>query len=111
MRHGSFDEAYTDLPLRATVYTSRGKGDQIQITTLIESTDASAKLNAATIALIGSTGTAQQASADEKQAASSPLMMSLLGAPGSYRIRAAATDATGRAAPLTCRSMRRSCRC
>jgi len=91
--------AYRDLPLRATALSSRGIGGKLQILVMAETTDPTAKLNAATVALIDSTTNklVAQGTADEKQVAASPVMMSLLADAGSYRLRFAATDASGRA--------------
>jgi hypothetical protein len=89
---------YTDLPLRVAGYALKG-ADAQKLTVLIdvESPDASAKLSAATVVLIDPTGKATQLSATDKDLGKSSLAQTLLAAPGKYRLRAAATDASGRA--------------
>jgi hypothetical protein len=89
--------AFRELPLRFAAYPSRGTDGKIQVLIMAEPLDRGTTLNAATLALIDGTGRiAVQASADEKQSATRPMIMAIPATPGSYRLRFAATDTTGR---------------
>jgi hypothetical protein len=89
--------AFRELPLRFAAYPSRGTDGKVQVLVIAEPLDRGTTLNAATLALIDGTGRiAVQASADEKQAATLPMLMAIPATPGSYRLRLAATDTNGR---------------
>jgi hypothetical protein len=88
--------AFRDLPLRVVAYPSRGTGDNVSIFIMAEPIDPATKLTAASAAIADAAGKATTVSIDEKQLATRPIMTSLGGAPGTYRVRFAATDASGR---------------
>lgn len=88
--------AFRDLPLRVVAYTSRGSGDNVNIVIMAEPIDPATKLTAASAAIADAANKATTVSIEEKQLAARPVMTSLAGAPGTYRVRFAATDASGR---------------
>jgi len=88
--------AYRDLPLRVAAYPSRGSGDKIGVLIMAEPTDPGVKLTAASAAIVDGAGRASTTTFEDKQLASRPIMTSLAGSPGTYRVRFAATDSSGR---------------
>jgi len=90
--------SFADLPLRATAYTSRTTGsDDVTIAALFEGVDASATLSAASVGLFDDKGTLKkQWTAQNAELAKRPVLAALTAAPGSYRLRVAAVDASGR---------------
>ena len=91
--------AFADLPLRAVAFSSRNTGDnKIKILAMFEPLDATAKLNAAMIGMFDKAGKLQaQWTAQGSDLNSTMVIAGLLVEPGTYRMRVAATDATGRA--------------
>jgi VWFA-related protein len=91
--------AFRDLPLRGVGYVSHNPEDgKIKVVCLIEPTDAAVQLTAAAAGLYDDGGRlVAQWTADSK-ALTGPTVMGALVAskPGSYRLRLAATDGTGR---------------
>ena len=87
---------FRDLPLRLAAYPSRGSGDKISVFIMAEPIEPGVKLTAASAAIVDGAGRASTMSFEEKQLASRPIMTSLAGSPGTYRVRFAATDSTGR---------------
>ena len=89
---------FRDLPLRVTGYTSREPGStMVRVITIFDSPDPSAALNSAMVGLFDETGrmvASRQFSSAELIAA--PVVAALAVPPGHYRLRAAATEATGR---------------
>ena len=90
--------AFNDLPLRAAAYASRNTGDnKIKILAMFESIDGSSKLNAAMIGMFDKAGKLQAQWTAQGSDLNSPMVIAgLLVEPGTYRLRVAATDATGR---------------
>ncbi len=89
---------FSDLPLRAVGYASRGAAGRMTVIALGESIDPAAKITAATVALIDPAGKLiAQATAGEKELAQSPVVIATAVPPGTYRMRFAAVDAAGRA--------------
>ncbi len=90
--------AFRDLPIRAVAYASRAGADKMGVLVMGEPADPSVKLTAATAAIIdpASGKILAQQSADEKQLAISPVVLSMPAAPGSYRVRFGAMDASGK---------------
>jgi 5-hydroxyisourate hydrolase-like protein (transthyretin family) len=90
--------AFPDLPLRAVGYASRGASGRMTVIALGESADPAAKITAATVALVDQAGKlVAQTTAGEKELAQSPIVIATAVPPGTYRLRFAAVDATGRA--------------
>jgi hypothetical protein len=91
--------AYHDLPLRAASYASRlmpGTED-VKVVALFESTDA-APLSAASVGLFDEKGTLRKQWTATRDDLAKPLVRAdLQAAPGAYRVRVAAVDASGRA--------------
>jgi hypothetical protein len=90
--------AFNDLPLRAAAYSSRNPGDnKIRVLALFEAVEASSKLNGAMVGLFDDKGkltaqwTAQSADLNNR-----PTMAAVVVPDGTYRLRVAATDASGR---------------
>ena len=92
-------DIYRDLPLRAAAYTSReGSADKARVVVMVEPMEGAASLKAAAVALYDEKGKlVVQASADAESLARTPPMIALVAKTGTYRMRAAATDAAGRA--------------
>ena len=90
--------AFADLPLRAAAYASRNTGDnKIKILAMFEPIDGSSKLNAAMIGMFDKAGKLQAQWTAQGSDLNSPMVIAgLLVEPGTYRLRVAATDATGR---------------
>ncbi len=89
--------AFRDLPLRVVAYPSRGTGDNVNIFIMAEPLDPSTKLTSASAAIADKANKATTVTIDDKQLTARPIMTSLTGPPGPYRVRFAATDANGRA--------------
>ena len=88
-----------DLPLRVTGFASRQSGQQkVKVVAVAEPIDPTTQLASAAIGLIDANGKlvaqAPFEAADLKPG--QPVMAALLVPPGSYRLRAAATDTGGR---------------
>ncbi|MDQ3418780.1 MAG: hypothetical protein M3541_08370 [Acidobacteriota bacterium] len=90
---------FRDIPLRATGLVSRvpGKTD-LMVMALFEPEDPATKLNAAIVALYDEKGTLKaQWTAQPKELEVTPVAAAVPVAPGSYRMRVAVTDASGKA--------------
>ena len=88
--------AFTDLPLRVLGIPSREAGGNIKVTVFAEPVDAGAKLTGGAIGLIDASGKFAPSVLDEKQLAGRPIVSAHAVAPGQYRLRFAAVDASGR---------------
>ena len=89
---------FNDLGLRAAAYSSRNPGDaKIRILTLFEPTEPGTKLNGAMVGLFDQNGklTAQW-TAQASDLAGPTGMAALIVPAGTYRMRVAATDASGK---------------
>lgn len=91
-------DAYHDLPLRATAYTSRNPGsDEVKIVALFEGAESSVALASASVGLFDEKNTLKkQWSAQAADLAKRPVMAALTAPPGTYRLRVAALDTSGR---------------
>ena len=88
---------YRDLPLRVAAFASRDAADKLKLVALGELVDPSAKLTAAVIGVYDAKGKlTAQSTAPSESLATQPLMFAVIVPPGPYRIRVAATDASGR---------------
>ena len=88
-----------DLPLRATGYAALGSPDGLtmKVVAVAEPVDPGVKLTAWSAALFDGQGRlTRQVSATPDQLASMPVTAAILVPPGTYRMRVAAVDATGR---------------
>jgi hypothetical protein len=92
-------QPYTDLPVRVTAYTSRTPGsEEVTIMALFESVDASAPLTAASVGLFDEKNTLKkQWSAQSSDLGARPVTAALTAPAGTYRLRLAAVDGSGRA--------------
>jgi hypothetical protein len=90
---------FNDLPLRAAAYVSRNPGDnKIKVLSLFEPTEAGVKLNAAIVGLYNQAGTLTGQWTAQDADLAGPTSIAALAVPdGVYRLRVAATDASGRA--------------
>jgi hypothetical protein len=90
---------YADLPIRATGHTSRSPGsDEVRIVAMFEALDASASLAAASVGMFDESNTLKrQWTAQPADLAKRPVMAALTAPAGTYRVRVAAVDASGRA--------------
>ena len=91
--------AYADLPLRATVHSSRLPGsEEVKVMALFETLDPSATLTAASIGLFDEKNTLKkQWTAQSAELKARPVMAELSAPAGTYRVRVAAVDGAGRA--------------
>ena len=92
---GSF-EAITDLPLRIGGFPVREPGDQIRVGVVIESADPAATLSSVGALLIAGDGRVA-GRWFAKDATERPLLGAMAVSPGTYTLRVAAIDASGRA--------------
>jgi hypothetical protein len=88
-----------DLPLRAAAYSSRTPGsDEVKIVALFEGTEPEATLASASVGLFDERNTLKkQWTAQAADLAKRPVMAALSAPEGTYRLRVAAIDASGRA--------------
>ena len=86
---------FADLPLRAAGFTTVGTEGKVKVVALAEPADPAVKLQAVSAVLVGQDGVvaAQWSAADATEI---PVSGAMLVTPGIYRLRVAATDATGR---------------
>jgi len=89
---------FTDLPLRAAAYASRNPEDKkVRVLALFEPIEPGTKLNAATIMMYDKSGSgAAQWNGRSPDFAGETTVAALVAEPGEYRMRVAATDASGR---------------
>jgi hypothetical protein len=90
---------YGDLPIRSAGYTSRTAGsDEVKIVAMFEAIDGSASLAAASVGLFDENNTLKkQWTAQAADLAKRPVMAALSAPAGTYRVRVAAVDVSGRA--------------
>jgi VWFA-related protein len=89
---------YRDLPLRAAAFASPNPGDtKLQVLALLEPLEANVTIESAAFGLIDQKRRlVAQWTANARELAARPVMSAGLAAPGSYRLRVAAIDSTGR---------------
>jgi hypothetical protein len=89
---------HRDLPLRAAAFSSRNPGsNELKILAMFEGVEAAATFKDASIALIDEKGTLKkQWTAQAADLAKRPVIAALTAAPGTYRLRVAAVDTSGR---------------
>jgi VWFA-related protein len=88
---------YRDLPLRVAAFASREAADKLKLVAISELVDPSAKLTAAVVGVYDAKGKlTAQSTAPSESLATQPLMLAVIVPPGAYRVRVAATDASGR---------------
>ncbi len=88
---------YRDLPLRVGAFPSREAADKLKLVALGELVDPSVKLTAAVVGVYDAKGKlTAQSTAPPESLATMPLMFAIVVPPGKYRVRLAATDASGR---------------
>jgi hypothetical protein len=90
---------YRDLPLRATSHASRLAGsNDVRVMALFEAAESGATIAAANVGLFDEKGTLKaQWTAQKEDLAKLPVRADLQASPGTYRVRVAAVDASGRA--------------
>lgn len=90
--------AYRDLPLRAAAWAMREAGsNKVKVIALFEPADPAVKLTSAMIALVDGNKIAAQWTAQGAELERMPVMTALPVTAGTYRMRVAAIDASGRA--------------
>jgi len=88
---------HRDLPLRVAAFPSRDLADKLKVVALGELADPAAKLTAAVVGVYDAKGKlVAQSTAPSEALAIMPLMFAVVVPPGPYRVRLAATDASGR---------------
>lgn len=85
--------SFSDLPLRADGFISRHGTSEMKIVALFEPADPSAKLTAASVAVLDANGKGGQVHLKPEELARAPVAVSLPITPGKYRVRVAATTA------------------
>jgi hypothetical protein len=85
---------FTDLQLRAVAYSSRGALDKMNVLVIAEPVDPTVKITAMRVGFFDQAG--QGSSTDAPQIATYPITTALPLGVGPYRIRVAATDASGK---------------
>jgi VWFA-related protein len=96
--------AYRDMPLRTVAYAARYASDgRIKVVVVTESGDGTSTIAAAEAGLFDQAGhLAAQWTPGATDLGSSQVLAALVVKPGTYRLRMAATDATGRRATTDC---------
>ena len=89
---------YRDLPLRVSAFSSRNAGDdKMKIVATIEPLDPAAALTSVIAGLYDASGKlVAQWSSKPEDVTSQPVLAALVAPAGTYRLRAAASDGTGR---------------
>jgi VWFA-related protein len=88
---------FRDLPLRVAAFPSREAPDKLKLVALGELVDPSVKLTGAVIGVYDTKGKlVAQSTAPSESLTTMPLMFAAVVPPGTYRVRLAATDASGR---------------
>lgn len=89
---------FTDVSLRAAAFASRNPGDdKVRVLALMEPIDPSTKLRSAMVGLYDASGKLTAQWTAQAQDLSNPTIVAALLVPtGTYRLRAAATDASGK---------------
>ncbi len=88
---------YRDLPLRAIGYTSGSREGRVKIVVLAEPIDPAVTFRSAMVGLFDLEGRlVAQGTVESSPGPGMPVMTALEAQPGRYRLRVAATDATGR---------------
>ena len=92
-------KSYHDMPLRVAGFVSRPKDvkDKVQVNIIVEPADPGAKFSAASVGIADPSGKMSQYTPNAEELAKGTLVTALLMSPGALRIRAAASDASGRA--------------
>jgi hypothetical protein len=99
----SAGKTYRDLPLRATVHTSRASPDgKLRVVCVFDSSDPEAKIAEAGAVLFDTTGKARvQWTAQPADLKGAPVVAAFTApGPGTYRMRLAAVDASGEAGTI-----------
>jgi VWFA-related protein len=91
-------KVYRELPLRAAGFVSREPDGKLKVIALAEPIEGGTELRSASAALFDDNGRlSAQSTADAGSLTRTPLITALIAPPGAYRLRVAATDASGRA--------------
>ena len=89
---------FRELPMRTVGFVSREPDGRLKVIALAEAIEPETELRSAAAALFDRNGhLTAQATADAAALAASPVVTGLVAKPGAYRLRVAATDASGRA--------------
>lgn len=89
--------SFTDLQLRALVFTSRGAADKTTALVFTEAVDPATKITALSVGYFDQNGQGGSVAAKDDQLKAATIAMPMVLGPGNYRIRVAATDASGKA--------------
>lgn len=92
-------QAFRDLPLRVTAYTSREPGtNRVRVVTMFDSPDPAAALSSAMVGLYDrQERLIMRTELSGADLTATPAFAALSAPPGTYRVRVAATEANGRA--------------
>jgi hypothetical protein len=90
-------KVFRELPMRAVGFVSREPDGRLKVIALAEPIEPATVLRSAAAALFDANGTlTAQSTADAAALAATPVVTGLVARPGAYRLRVAATDASGR---------------
>lgn len=89
-------ETHTALPLQAAVFPSRDQDGKIRLVVVFESAETGVKLTAAAVGLYDAKDRLTRWTADVADLARIPVVAGIIVPAGTYRLRVAAVDATGR---------------
>ena len=88
---------FSDLGLRATSFHTVNDDGRVRVIAAVEPVEPGVKFSAVSAALFDSTGRlVAQTTASEQELTGAPVLSAMAVGPGVYRMRVAATDATGR---------------
>ena len=96
MVRAAANATFTDLQLRAFVYTARGTADKMTALVFTEPVDPTAKITALSVGYFDQNGQGGSVTAKDEQLKAAVVAMPLALNAGNYRIRVAATDASGK---------------
>jgi hypothetical protein len=91
-------KVFRELPMRAVGFVSRDPSGNLKVIAMAEAIDPDTELRSATAGLFDANGRlSAQSTADAAALSATPVITGLVAKPGAYRLRVAATDASGRA--------------
>jgi VWFA-related protein len=90
-------KVFRDLPLRAAGYVSRESDGKVKVIVMAEPIEPGVEIRSAASAIFDQNGRlTAQSTADDSALSATPVITGLVAPVGAYRLRVAATDATGR---------------
>lgn len=91
-------KVFRELPMRAVGFVSRDPSGNLKVIAMAEPIESDTELRSASAGLFDENGRlSAQSTADATALSATPVITGLVAKPGAYRLRVAATDASGRA--------------